>query len=200
MGLALTASTLVVRIIPCRSWYGSNTGIADLAPHNTFCRIFFGVGPHNEYFHSITNPTVALLVIFLASFGISLCVLILGRLFSFFARNNGNGGKEMKTAKVHILSWLRWGLGSVALSTALLLYDMFFDRCVDDCPLSVLDHILRLSTYPIASIIIRISKIEDNWLLLVFPIYFFLFGIFLNWTYHIIRKVILKLFVKQSSS
>lgn len=55
------------KIIPCKSWYGSNTGIEDLAPHNTFCKIYPGIlgyGPHNEYFYLTNTPFVAIIVIF----------------------------------------------------------------------------------------------------------------------------------------
>jgi len=78
MALLLTSSSFFIKIIPCKSWYGSNTGLLDNSPHNEFCNIFYGVGPHNEYFYFTTNPTTALIISFIISmivvFGISLII------------------------------------------------------------------------------------------------------------------------------
>lgn len=75
--LILTSSTLFIKVIPCKSWYGSNIGIDDLAPHNTFCNIFYGVGPYNEYYYLTSNPTIAFLLTFAILFIIILLISFL---------------------------------------------------------------------------------------------------------------------------
>jgi len=77
ISLILTFSTLFIKIVPCKSWYGSNTGVEDLAPHNTICNIFYGVGAHNEYYYLTTDPSVA----FLMTFAIFLIIVFLIKLF-----------------------------------------------------------------------------------------------------------------------
>jgi hypothetical protein len=77
IALLLTISTFFIKIIPCKSWYGSNTGIADLSPHNTLCKVYpdvIGYGPHNEYFYRTDNPTTALFIT-LAIFLITILVI-----------------------------------------------------------------------------------------------------------------------------
>ncbi|MBU3913603.1 MAG: hypothetical protein KKE50_05930 [Nanoarchaeota archaeon] len=67
LALVLTASTLFLKIIPCKSWYGSNTGVLDMMPHNTFCNLISGsisFGPYNEYYYLTTNPSIAFLITF----------------------------------------------------------------------------------------------------------------------------------------
>lgn len=77
VGLILTGSSFFVPIIPCRSWYGSNMGADDLTPFDTFCRIFFGVGPHNDYFYFSSNPATATIVTFFLLFLLSFIFLTL---------------------------------------------------------------------------------------------------------------------------
>jgi hypothetical protein len=65
IALLLTSSSFFIKIIPCKSWHGSNTGLEDNSPHNEFCKIHLGeVGPHNEYFYLTTSPTVTLIILF----------------------------------------------------------------------------------------------------------------------------------------
>lgn len=65
IAVVLTLSTFFLNIIPCKSWYGGNTGIADMMPHNTFCNLNSGTisfGPYNEYYYLTGDLTTAFLI------------------------------------------------------------------------------------------------------------------------------------------
>lgn len=84
VSVLLTLTTLFLNIIPCRSWYGSNTRILDNAPHNTFCNLMpnsISFGPYNEYYYFTKNPTTAMIITFSVLIIIlSLSVLIIHKI------------------------------------------------------------------------------------------------------------------------
>jgi hypothetical protein len=58
--LILTFSTLFLKIIPCKSWYGGNSGAIDTLPHFTFCNLSpnsISYGPYNEYYYITSSLT-----------------------------------------------------------------------------------------------------------------------------------------------
>ena len=76
LALAITVSSLFVEIVPCTSWYGSNTGVADSSPHEEFCKVSYSeLGPHNEYFGSTISPSAVLVLIFIFSLLIILAIV-----------------------------------------------------------------------------------------------------------------------------
>ncbi|MFA4960851.1 MAG: hypothetical protein WC548_04275 [Candidatus Pacearchaeota archaeon] len=62
--ILLTLSSLFLKTIPCISWSSEGGMREDLVPHHTSCNIFYGFGPHYEYYYLTTNPTVAFILTF----------------------------------------------------------------------------------------------------------------------------------------
>lgn len=78
ISLLLTSSTLFIKIIPCISWYGSNTGLEDFSPHDEFCKVNFGkIGPLNEYFYQTTSPITTLVITFVVSLMVVFCISLI---------------------------------------------------------------------------------------------------------------------------
>jgi len=84
VSILLTLTTLFLDIIPCKSWYGSNTEILDTAPHNTFCNLMpnsISFGPYNEYYYVTSNPTIAIIItFFILIIILSLSVFIISKI------------------------------------------------------------------------------------------------------------------------
>ena len=84
LALIIAGLPLFLEIVPCTSWYGSNTGMIDFGPHRGFCSLFDGSSglpsPNTEYFNMTTSPTLVLMLIFILSFLIVYIILFVVRL------------------------------------------------------------------------------------------------------------------------
>lgn len=84
--------------------------------------------------------------------------------------------------------WLQGGLIFLVVGILLIGFQ-YLNQCVDNCPAKLIDKIFYITVIPIVPLVDKIMRIEDNWLTIIFPLYFFIAGAFIGWIYGLLSTI-----------
>lgn len=87
--------------------------------------------------------------------------------------------------------WLKGGIILLIIGSLIFLLDGFTTptcKLGADCPRTFLNYVNTFLIFPIIPLVEKVTSIEDSWLILIIPIYFFILGTVLGLIYGLIRS------------